>query len=186
MTEIQQFKANDETERKVKEAFLTFLDPRTEEFDAFYQGAYTCFVLGDVLYALKRDPMAGVITQETFRSSFFAIHNLFTRPGTFEFYLEVFRAVWGEDIEVEFVVPSPGVLQINISGLTIQLENLLARRIVNNAYVYDEITLQGGTYDGDNLVAQGTQGIKTQAQAEALVNEFYPAGLWVETTLIIT
>src|SRR5690606_13222941 len=99
-------------------------------------------------------PLVGVITRETFRSSFFAIHQLFTRPGTFEFYLDVFRAVWGDDVEVEFSIPQSGVLQINIEALDVQLSIAAARRIVNNSYVYDEIILQGGDYDGNNLAFQ--------------------------------
>lgn len=181
MTTLQAFKQNDVVEKKVTDAFLTFPNLREANLNEFYEGAYDCFLLGDVLFALKRDPMAGVVTQETFRSSFFAIHQLFTRPGTFEFYLEVFRAVWGNDVAVQFVVPEPGKLLINVEALTIQLEDWLVRRIEDGVYVYEELIDE----EGDNIVFQGTQGIKTQSEAEALVNELYPAGLWVETTLII-
>lgn len=181
-TALQAFKDNDLTEAKVRDAVLPFPNLRDSELDLFYAGAYTCFSFGDVLYLTKRDPMAGVITQDVFRMAFPQIHQLFTRPGTFEFYLEVFKTVWGEDVVVDFTVPAPGKLLINIEALTVTDYTALARRIVDDVYVYDELIDE----DGDNLIFQGSQGIKTQEEAEALVNEFYPAGLWVETTLSLS
>lgn len=181
-TTSQAFKANDQTEAKVVAVFSPTLDILNTDRDAFWEGSYTCFLLGDVLYALKRDPLAGVITQDTFRQSFFAIHDLFTRPGTFEFYLTVFRAIWGDDVDVTFDVSTPGVLLINIDALSIQLYDLLARRIVDNAYVDDTLVTEAG----DTIQAAVSSGIKTQNETDALLNELYPAGLWVVTTLVVS
>lgn len=178
---LQPFKENDLVEPKVRDAILPFPNLRDSQLDEFFTQAYTCFVLGDVLY-LSGHPMAGVITQDVFRMSFPAIHQLFTRPGTFEFYLDVFRAVWGEDVEIEFMVPAPGKLLINIEALIVTEYVSLFREIVDNVYVFSEWVDE----DGDNIIFQGSQGIKTQAEAEALVNEFRPAGIWTETTLSIT
>jgi len=180
-TALQAFKPNDLIEPKVRDALIGFSDLRDSELDEFFEGAYECYVLGDVLY-LTGHPMSGVIQQDVFRMSFPSIHQLFTRPGTFEFYLEVFRAVWGEDVVVEFDVPDPGKLLINIDSLALILFDALAREIIDNAYVFHEIM----TDAGDNLAFQGSQGIKTQEEAEALVNEFRPAGIWTETTLTIS
>ena len=182
---MQAFKETDEKEEKVVATAFPVLDLISNDRTDFFDGAYEAFPLGDVLFDLDRDPLVGVITRETFRSSFFAIHQLFTRPGTFEFYLDVFRAVWGDDVEVEFSIPQPGVLQINIHALDVQLNIAVARRIVNNSYVYDEIMLQGGDYDGDTLAFQGTQGIKTQNETDALISELHPAGVFVQATLDI-
>lgn len=182
---MQAFKETDEKEEKVVATAFPVLDLISNNRTDFFDGAYEAFPLGDVLFDLDRDPLVGVVTREIFRSSFFAIHQLFTRPGTFEFYLDVFRAVWGDDVEVEFSIPQPGVLQINIQALDVQLNIAMARRIVNNSYVYDEIILQGGDYDGDNLAFQGTQGIKTQNETDTLMFELHPAGVFVQTTLDI-
>jgi hypothetical protein len=176
---LQAFKQNDLIEAKVRDAFLPILDILGIDRDSFYDGAYESYVLGDVIYELKASPLAGPINQEIFRQSFFAIHDFFTFPGTFEFYLKVFRAVWGVDVGVEFLVPAPGKLIINIQALTVQVNLLVARRIVNNAYVYDQVI----THDGNNIGTQGKMGLKTQAEADALIKELYPAGLWVELNL---
>ncbi len=178
---LQAFKETDLVEPKVRDAILPFSNLRDSELDEFFLGAYECFILGDVLY-LTGHPLSGVIQQDVFRMSFPAIHELFTRPGTFEFYLDVFRSVWGEDVEIEFMVPAPGVLQINIDALVVIEYTALFREIVDNVYVFSEWVDD----EGDNIIFQGTQGIKTQEEAEALVNEFRPAGIWTETTLSIS
>src|SRR5690606_40936008 len=102
---MQAFKETDEKEEKVVATAFPVLDLISNDRTDFFDGAYEAFPLGDVLFDLNRDPLAGVVTREIFRSSFFAIHQLFTRPGTFEFYLDVFRAVWGDGVEVEFSIP---------------------------------------------------------------------------------
>ncbi len=182
-TALQPFKATDATETKVTDAFLTFLNSRDTELDSFFAGANQCYVLGDVLFILVRDPMAGVITQNVFRQGFSAIHQLFTRPGTFEFYMEVFRAIWGPNVEVVFTVPDPGKLLIDvIAQADISYDYAMAREIIANEYFYDEIL----DNEGDNIIFQGVQGIKTESEAEALLYELYPAGIWNGFTLVLT
>lgn len=178
---MQRFKENDATELKVINTTLPILDVLSTDLNNFYTGAWTCFKLGEVLYDLNRDPMVGVITRDTYRTSFFAIHQLFTKPGTFEFYLEVFRAIWGSDVVVEFVVPDPGKLQINVQALDISLQDFLARKIVSGAYVFEEVV----DHDGDNIAFQETQGIKNQTEMDALINEISPDGIFVTITLEI-
>ncbi len=178
---MQNFKDTDDKEAKIRDAALPFLEGLGVERDAFLAGAFTCFVLGDVLFELKISPLADSIPQDAFRASFYAIHNLFTRPGTFEFYLDVFRAIFGASVDVEFVIPEPGHLQINIESLSVLQEDFLARRIVNNVYVFDEVVDE----DGDNIAFQEALGIKTQSEIDALVAELYPAGLIVEADLTL-
>ena len=178
---IQPFKATDLKEARVRDCFLPTLELLGNERDNFDAGAYEAFPLGDVLFATGH-PLASTIPMEVFRSSFPAINEFFQRPGTFEFYIEVFKKVWGEDAEIEFTVPAPGKLLISIEALSIQFNLAIARRIVSNAYVYDELIDE----DGDNLIFQGTQGLQTQREAEALVLELHPNGIWVEIDLTIS
>lgn len=173
------FKQTDLVEQKVSDIASPSLTLASNERTTFYDNAFVSFLLGDLLYS--RDPMAGVITQEVYRQSYPAIHELFTRPGTFEFYMTVFRSIWGNDVAVSFVVPGPGHLQVNINALAVRMDFAAARSIVDNAYVDDDII----TEDGDNLIFQGTQGIKTQREIDAMMIEVHPEGVYVETTLTI-
>jgi hypothetical protein len=175
------FKPTDAIEQKVYDAFYPLMAILEGDKDSFYAGAYEAYPLGDVLYDTGH-PLTGIVSRETFRASYPAIHELFTRSGPFEFYLTVFRAIWGNDVQVEFIVPSPGVLQINIEALAIQQDFFMARRIVDNAYVYDEVIDD----DGDNIVFQTPSGIKTQDEVNKFMRELHPDGLYVETTLELT
>lgn len=179
---MQAFKQSDATEIKVRDCALPLLTDLGGERDAMLAGAFTCFELGDVFVELNNSPLADVIAPESFRSSYYAIHQLFTRPGTFEFYIDVFRAIFGTEVDIEFVIPGPGQLQINIASLSVLLEDFLARSIVDDAYVFDEVV----DHDGDSISFQGRLGIKTQSEIDALMVELHPAGIFVEADLELT
>lgn len=167
------FKINDTLEAKMRDVALPTLDQIGDELDAFFQGAYTAFPLGDVLHDLNRAPTVGVLPKEVFRQSFFAIFDLFTRPGTFEFYISVLRAIYGNAVFIEFDVPSPGVLNIAFSAIDIDFQNFVERRIVDNVYVYDEVTDE----TGDPLVFQHRKGIFSPQEIANLFAELVPAGI---------
>lgn len=175
----QFFKSNDELEQKVYSAFSPSTDAMGDELDDFYDSANETYPLGDALYILERDPMAGVILPETFRESFPEIHDQFTRPGVFEFYLNVLSKIWGETADIEFSVPAPGKLNINIEALTLELLTFSARKIEDNTYIFEDILTQSG----DTLVFQGTQGIKDQREADALIREIAPQGIYTQVIL---
>lgn len=179
MTTLQRFKTNDATETSMILCAMPTLEDIGDELDAFFEEAYECFLLGDVLFELGRDPMAGVITQETFRSSFPAIHELFTRPGTFEFYLDVIRSIWGSGVDVEFVIPSPGVLQINVLEFDTDSFSLQLREIEDDEYVYSNLIDQ----DGDLILVRSPIGIKTQSELDALIAELSVYGVYTTASL---
>lgn len=178
---LQRFKIGDETEEKVIQAAIGALDDIGVSLDQFFEQAFKSYGLGAALYDLGRDPMVGVVTRETFLKSYWAIHNLFTAPGTFEYYLEVFRAIWGDSVQIEFEVPEGGHLIINAEVLDLEEFNLVARRVENDLYVYHRLIDRGGDY----LMARDTTGIKTQSEIDALMNEITPNGVFVETTLTL-
>lgn len=179
---LQSFKANDVIEPRVAGCFLPVLEDLEDERDAMYADAYNAAPLGDVLFELGRDPLVGVITAEIYRDSFPAIHELFTRPATFEYYLTVFRAIFGENVNVTFTVPAPGKLLINADALDPETFRLLARKIVNNSYLYNLIVTSD---TADHITAIGTQGIKTQNEMNALIFELSVAGIWTVCTLTL-
>lgn len=178
----QRFKENDESEAKVISVALPSLNALGIARDEFEVGAFTCFKLGEVLFDLERDPVAGVITREVFIKAFYGIHALFTRPGTFEFYLEMFRAIFGEDVDVEFTVPGPGQLSININSLFLEGFNLVARAVVDGDYEYYPLITSD---TGDYILAQGVAGIRTQGEIDALMAEVAPSGIYTICTLTV-
>lgn len=177
----QFFDPNSELEKRV----FGLLAPKTDQLaldkKEFYEGAYECAVLGDVLYDLDIDPLSGKVSPEVFRMGFYAFHNLYTRPGTFEYYLDVFRAVFGDQVEIEFTIPRPGALYINVQSLDAVLDDFVARRIEDNEYFYDEVV----THDGDNIAFQVTRGIRSQSEIDALMHELSTYGIYTRAFLVV-
>lgn len=176
-----QYYKGDDTELKFDAAGEPTLSALETEKDDFFDGAYACFVLGELLWDNQLSPLSRAIARDIFRESFATIFDQFRFAGTFESYMEVFRAIFGEDVEVEFTVPAPGKLQIDIAAVGIVLSDLVARRIVNNAYVLDEIV----DYDGDNIALQSIKGFETQYELERMLYEMVPDGIYTEITLTV-
>lgn len=151
----------------------------SEQKDDFFDGAYSCFLLGDLLYESNRSPLANAIDQTIFRESFFTIFEAFLVAGSFESYLVVFRKIFGDDVDVEFVVPGPGQLEINIEASEVILSDLLARYIEDNEYVFDEIV----DWDGDNIAVQTIKGFQSQYELEQMLFEMVPTGIYTEISL---
>lgn len=177
----QRFKENDATEMQVANLFLPTLAALGADRDTFWAEAFACYLLGDSLYDLDRDPLVGVITREVYRTSFPAIHDLFTRPGTFEFYLAVFRSIFTDDTDVEFTIPGPGQLVIDVQAVTSENFFILARRIVDDAYIYENLV----TSDlNEPIMAQGFKGPKTESEIRGLISEISAYGVFTTVNLI--
>jgi hypothetical protein len=176
-----QFFKGDPTELKFYNAGKPALDNYNDEKDAFFEDAFNCFLLGDLLYDTNRSPLANAIPKAIFRESFSTVFDAFLVAGSAESYLTVFRKVFGEDVEVTFNVPGPGKLEIQINATTFETYNFVARRIENNAYVTDQVITQ----DGDHIVFQTVKGFESQYDLEQMLFELVPDGIWTVITLTI-
>lgn len=176
----QAFRQNDATEKKVADAASPALALCGDALDEFFAGAETCFRLGDVIFELKRAPLTDAISQETFRRGFYALFQLFKRPGTFEYYLSVFRAIFGENVYVEFSIPGPAQLKINLTVLDTSLENAAYREVVGITYEVGDLL----TSDGDELIFQVDLGPKSQSEFDAIMLELVPAGIFLNGKLV--
>jgi hypothetical protein len=177
----QPFKENDELERRVALVFESLQTRLSQDRNLFYAQAYTAEPLGEVLQNLNADPLAQSLSEEVYRVSYPAIHELFTRPGTFEYYLSVFRRIFGNNVEVEFTIPSPGVLEIDVEAAELLLSNFMAREIISDEYVYHEVVDE----EGDNIVFQGAFGAKTPSEMDLLTKELSPSIIFTTSTLTI-
>lgn len=152
-----------------------------QEKDDFFDGAYACFVLGEILHDSGRVPLANAIPRSIFRESFTNIFDAFLEAGTFEGYLTVFRDIFGETVDVTFTVPAPGRLQIDIVADGIVEENLIGREIVADEFVNSEILDQ----TSDNIVGSLIKGFNSQYELEVMLNEMVPAGIFTEISLTL-
>lgn len=181
MTATQKFKGDD-LELQMEAVGQPIMDSVEFQLDAFFDGAYEAMPLGDVIYESGRSPLANAIDQEIFRQSFPEIYDAFTVAGTFESYITVFKKIFGDTVEIDFTVPAPGKLNIDIVADEVELSNFISRTIFENLYVYDNIVTQ----DGDQIVFQSIKGFKTQYELEQMLHEMVPAGIFTNISLSLS
>lgn len=188
MPPVQHFKG-DEEELKFYNAGVPVCDQLALSKDQFFNQAYECFVLGDLLYDSGRSPLANAIPKKIFRESFPIIYESFVFVGSFESYLTVFRHIFGTSVEVTFTVhdpedeesPEPGVLLIDIVAAGVQLYDFTIRRIEDNTYIFSRLI----THDGNVILLQGVKGFQSQYELEQMLYEMVPQGIYTEITLTL-
>ena len=178
---MPQFFKGDAEERRYYESGRQILDILSAQKNEFLDGAYGCFVLGELLYDNDYAPLANAIPRAIFRESFETIFNSFLIAGTFESYLTVFRNIFGDAVEVTFTVPAPGKLEIDIVATGLEIYGTLVRDIVNDAYQYYTLTDD----EGDRIVLQAVKGFESQYELEQMLFEMVPAGIYTEITLTV-
>lgn len=159
---------------------LAAMDSTLIQLDLFFENAYQAFPLGEAIYDADASPLANAIDRGIFREAFSEIFEAFTKAGTFESYLDVFRNIFGDDVDVDFTVPDPGELEITIVATGLQLSEFVSRYIEDDVYFFDEII----DYDDDNIVFQTVKGFQTQYELEQMLFEMVPAG--IATTINLT
>lgn len=177
-----QFFKGDELEQKFYNVGEPELASRSLQKTEFFNDAYACAILGELLFDEERSPLSNAIKREIFRISFSELTEAFVNGGTFEAYITVFEKIFGEEVVVEFTIPNPGELQIDITAAGIEISNLVTRYIQNNAYVFDTIIDD----EGDNIVLQTVKGFESQYELEQMLYELVPAGVYTVINLDLT
>lgn len=178
---MAQYFKGDATELKYYNSANPTLTALSSNKDDFYEGAYSAAPLGDVIFDDDRSPLSNAIPKEIFRIAFKEIFDAFIKVGTFEAYLTVFSKIFGEEVTVNFTVPAPGKLTIDISADEVELADFIARYIEDNEYIFDEVI----DYDGDNIVFQSVKGFTSQYELERMLFEMVPAGVYTDINLTI-
>lgn len=180
MAVAQKFKGDD-LELQMEASGADIMDSVELQLDAFFTGAYTAMPLGDSIYDSGRSPLSNAIDRDIFRQSFPELFTAFTVAGTFDSYITVFQKIFGLDVEIDFTVPAPGKLNIDIVAADVEISEFVARNIENNIYVYSPMVTQ----DLDQIVFQSIKGFKTQYELEQMLYEMVPAGVYTVITLTL-
>lgn len=176
-----QFYKGDPQELKFYNSLKTAFDTVAAQKDLFWEGAYTTYALGDMIYDSGRAPLTNAIVRDIFREAFPEIVEAFIEVGTFEAYLSVFRKIFGDDVVVTFTVPAPGKLGIDIVATGLDISDFVARYISGNDYYFDEVVDEVG----DNIAFQGVKGFQTQYEVEQMLFEMVPDGIFTTISLTI-
>ena len=176
-----QFFKGDPTEKKYYESGRAILQQLSSQKSEFFNECYGCFVLGELLYDNNYAPLANAIPREIFRESFATLFESFLTAGSYESYLIVFKNVFGDSVEVEFTVPAPGKLLIDIVATGLETYGMTIREILDDSYEY--FTLVDDV--GDRIVLQAVKGFESQYELEQMLFEMVPAGIYTEISLTV-
>lgn len=177
---MQYFKG-DEDELKMAAAGNDLMTQASDAKTEFFNDAYGCFVLGELLYDTGRAPLANAIPRDIFRETFESVFDSFVEAGTFESYMNVFRKVFGDDVGVVFTVPAPGKLLIDITSAGFVISEFLARQVEDNSYVFYNMIDD----EDDFIVFQTVKGFTSQYELEQMLFEMVPDGIYTEITLTL-
>jgi len=207
---MQKFKGDD-LENKMIAVCQSVFDDLSAQKDLFFNEAYYSGPLGDILWTDGRAPLSQTIKQDVFRDAFQIIFEEFRHAGTFEAYMAIFDQIFGPQCEVEFTVPAPGKLEMDIIVEGFMLDDIINQdgdSLITQSGVDHIVSktrsgtvndiaivgvLVGGietlyeliTEDGDNILFQFVKGFKTQYELEQMLFEFVPAGIFTTVTLTI-
>lgn len=181
---MTQYYKGDENEQKMYLSINAICQIISNSLTECFDGIYESVPMGQFIYDNKLVPLTNAIKRDVFASAFSEIFDAWQTAGTFESYLLVFRKIFGENVDVEFTVPDPGKLQIeiDISSSGTELSPWVAREIVDNSYVFHNVVDDVG----DQIVFQTQLGVQSQSELEKILFTMVPNGIWTEISLIIS
>lgn len=178
---MQKFKETDLLEDRMINVVRPLLELLSEQKDTFYNEAFLAAPLGEVIFDLEAAPLTNAIRREIFRDAFQEIFEAFIAGGTFETYITVFKKIFGTDVVIDFTVPAPGKLIIDIEAEGVVLSDFIARYIEDNAYIFDEVIDD----EGDNIAFQTVKGFQSQYELELMLFEMVSGGIYTEISLTL-
>lgn len=168
-----EFFKGDETEQKIVAAGSPVLAAISLSLDEFFDGAYGAAPLGGIIFDDEMVAVAKAMARDVFIRSFKELFDSWTAAGTFDSYILLFKKIFGDDSSIEFEVPGPGLLNINIIAGEFDENLFVAREIVDNEYVYSEIVDD----EGDNIVFTTVHGVESQHDLEKILFTVTPVGI---------
>lgn len=176
-----QFFKGDDLEIKMETCGDQIATQLSGQKDAFFTDCYNSFPLGDLIYTIGASPLSNAIIQSVFRESFNDVFNAFSTAGCFESYISVFQKIFGADVDVEFTVPAPGELEIDITATGLEVSDFVARHIVGIDYILDTVITEAS----DTIEFRTVKGFQTQYELEQMLFELVPSGIYTVITLTL-
>ena len=176
-----EFFKGDETEQKFYNSGSKILNNISVELSEFFSEAYATQALGELVYDQRRFPLTNAIKRSIFISSFKQLFEAWAFSGTFESYIDVFTKIFGEDVVIDFTVPGPGELLVDITTTGLQDYEFVARSIEEDEYLFDNVVDD----EDDFIVFSTLQGIESQSELEKVLFTMVPNGIFTQVSLTI-
>jgi hypothetical protein len=173
----QNFKG-DSKELKMQAVAGPLLDLTDVALNSFYSDGYDCNEFLLMLYDEQRMPFQKLSRLAYIQFIKEALKR-FPSAGTFEFYLFILRAIFGDLSEINFELTDPGKISIEVNATSRLEYDLIAREFIDGSYVDYELI----DYNFDILTARGLAGIENEYQLGLLFSEILPCGIYPEISL---
>ena len=178
---MSEYFKGDQDEKNYHEVGREFITNLGFDRETFFDEAYSCQRLGEILHESKRVPLANAIPIEVFKESFKSIFGSFLEAGSFYGYLNVFADIFGPTVDVTFTVPAPGKLEIDIVADSVAEYLFATNEIEGDIFTSNNIVDQ----EDDNIIFRLVKGFKSQYEVEQMLFEMVPAGIFTEITLTL-
>lgn len=169
---VQNFKG-DETELKIQAVAGPVFDIANAALDEFYVDGFNSNPFLFMLYDDKRIPFSNRIEREPFIIFIKEALARFPFTGTFDVYLFILVAIFGEESGINFDIPAPGKLSISVNAISNLEYEFIGRDFIDGTYDFYNIVDD----EGDVLVFRGISGIETEYELGLLFSEIMPAGI---------
>lgn len=147
--------------------------------DAYLESGYTASDFLLMLYDEGRMPFSDRVPRDSFLSFIKQAIPNFPVTGTFESYIFILQAIFGEGSGVLFELSDPGKIAILVNAASSVDFEAIAREFSNSQYsIYNLVT-----DDGDQIIFGGISGIDSEAELTQLLSELIPAGVVADITL---
>jgi hypothetical protein len=178
---VQNFKIGDEKELKMQASGEPAFASTEAALDQFYAEGpdSNAFVLS--LYDQGRMPFSKRVSRAAFVDFFQEAVSRFPFAGSFESYIFILQQLFGADSTIEFTVPAPGKLEIEVNAAVDILHEAMVRELDEEGTGYTLFNLADS--EGDDIVFSGVSGIETEYELQLLLAELIPGGIFPTITL---
>lgn len=173
---VQYFKG-DETELKFYQAGAPLMDAISLDLTSFSEEAYAAADFLLMLYDEGRFPFSDRVPREAFVAFIMGCISNSNFIGTYESYIFLIQSIFGAQSTIFFDETDPGKLNLTVS--------------TSSSLEFDFVVLDGSTIttlltaDGETLSLFGIAGIENEAELNALLAEFVPAGIYPNIELVL-
>lgn len=176
---IPQYFKGDDIEMRMDAAGKPAFDITNAALDAFFadQGNATPFLL--MLYDSGRMPFSDRVPRDSFPAFFREALARFPFTGTFEAYIFILEAIFGQGSGVLFEVPAPGKLEISVNAASSLEFGWQAFEQDGDSQVISDMTDHLGNF----ITFAGVSGIDSEYELKMLLSEIIPAGIYAEVVL---
>ncbi len=174
----QKFKG-DQTELKMEAAATGAFDVCNVGLDDFSEGAYHGAPFLLEMYDSGRMPFADRVPRDSFVAFIEEALVRFPFTGTFESYIFILQAIFGEGSGVLFEVPGPGKIEIAVNAASSLSFDWEGREISGGSAEDFDIV----DHLGNQIVFGGVAGIDSESELQMLLAEIIPAGVFAAVTL---